>query len=213
MKVGKYIVIEGADGVGKTTAANGLAEYLRGTGKTVKLVSEGSVNESGLEFSDKIGEILHDTSFELENRTEILLFTAIRTELWHKVIWPALEAGTTVISTRNWLSMIAYQGFGNKFNYQRILKFNKMVMAPGYIRPDKTFLLVADQEKTRQRIIDRAPGCLNSDAFKTRGDEFRALVNEGYQMVLDNPDGDFNVIGIDASKAKYDVINQIVSHL
>ena len=90
MKVGKYIVIEGADGVGKTTAANGLAEYLREAGKTVKLVSEGSVNESVLEFSDKIGEILHDASFELENRTEILLFTAIRTELWHKVIWPAL---------------------------------------------------------------------------------------------------------------------------
>ena len=143
---GVFIVFEGIDGSGKSTHIKRLAEELRERGLHVLETSEPSRDKIGT-FIRSYGEETGDR-FTLE--TETLLFAADRYEHVKRVITPALERGSIVISDRYVYSSIAYQG-ATGIDLDWIREMNRF--AP---RPDLTILLDITAEHSLERVNDRA---------------------------------------------------------
>ena len=102
----KFIVVEGSEGVGKSTQI-----------KTIKLFLEEHKIEyiltrepGGTSFGESIRSIILDQNNDTDNLTDSLLFYASRYENYNKIILPALESGKTVICDRFHYSTLVYQG-------------------------------------------------------------------------------------------------------
>jgi len=109
MQTGKYIVIEGLDGAGKSTMVEKLLQELERKGVKVIVTRE----PGGTAFAEDIRTAIKTPrSYAVDGLTEALAFSAARRDNWLNVVKPALDAGTWVISDRSYLSMLAYQGYG-----------------------------------------------------------------------------------------------------
>jgi dTMP kinase len=106
---GVFIVLEGGEGIGKTTQAKLLKAWLEQEGESVVLSREPGGSELGIEIR-KI--LLSHSTGEISPRAEALLYAADRAHHVFSVIRPALAAGEVVISDRYFDSSIAYQGAG-----------------------------------------------------------------------------------------------------
>src|SRR5690242_18615332 len=104
---GFFLTFEGTDGVGKSTQARLLAEWLRSHGKTVEITRE----PGGGPVSEEIRKILLNPNLHVEPMTELLLYEAARVEHVEKIIKPWLAEGKTVICDRFADATIAYQGY------------------------------------------------------------------------------------------------------
>ena len=171
-----YYVIEGQDSTGKTTQANMMAEYLRSQGREVEIVEEPGGN---LPIAKEIRRLLLDKDFDLDPLTNVMLFTAARRELWTKRIEPVLNRGGDVISTRNWWSTVAYQGFGQGIDLGLIGRLVSAVMPDEYISPEKSiiFFLPEDERQRRQKGRNYAS---DKDTYESKPSEFQQKVNNGY---------------------------------
>ena len=119
---GKFITFEGPEGSGKTTQARRLVEKLQAAGKKVLYTRE----PGGTKTGEAIRNILqHDLAGEpIADECEVLLYAASRAQLVRKVILPALEAGTWVVSDRFADSTTVYQGYGRGFPVEDMLRIN-----------------------------------------------------------------------------------------
>lgn len=106
---GVFVVIEGIDGSGKTTALNMIKGLLKEQGAEVIAVRQ----PGGTPLAEKIRNLVIDYSSEeiLTDKSEYLLMLAARQQLVSNVIAPALAEGSIVISDRHDWSSYAYQGF------------------------------------------------------------------------------------------------------
>ncbi len=187
------ITFEGIDGSGKTTQSRRLFEFLKERGVKVHLFRE----PGGTEAGDKIRELL--MSFELDPKTELLLFEASRAELM-KVVRPLLERGEVVILDRFTDSTLAYQGYGRGLDLDLIRRLNDLVT--GGIKPEVTFLLDLEPSVALKRLKE-----------KTRFDDPKLLerVRDGYREIAKaEPE---RVFLIDASRSEEEVFSDIVSFL
>ena len=106
---GRFIVLDGPDGAGKSTQLALLAEVLRGGGLEVVTVRD----PGGTAIGDRIRAILLDkTHMEMAVACELMLYMASRAQLVAQEIRPALERGACVLCDRYISSTIAYQGAG-----------------------------------------------------------------------------------------------------
>ena len=106
-RVGKFIVLEGGDGSGKTTMGERLKVELPDIVYTQ--------DPGGTELGERIRNLLmSDEITNIDARTELLLFLAGRAQLVSEIVKPALDAGKNVISNRFGLSSIAYQVYGRQ---------------------------------------------------------------------------------------------------
>ena len=171
-----YYVIEGQDSTGKTTQANLLADYLRSLGREVEIVEEPGGN---LLIAQEIRRMLLDKRYDLHPNTNVMLFMAARSELWHKCIKPVLDRGGDVISTRNWWSTLAYQGFGQGIDLALIGRTVSTYMPEEYIMPEKSiiFFLPEEERLRRQRGRNYAS---EKDTYESQPSEFQMRVNNGY---------------------------------
>jgi len=103
---GRLIVLEGLDGVGKTTQARLLAAHLRGQGLAVVLTKEPT---EGL-FGQEIRRLREHGRDHVSAVQEFALFLADRLEHVREVIGPGLTAGKIIIVDRYYYSSMAYQG-------------------------------------------------------------------------------------------------------
>jgi dTMP kinase len=181
MPAGKYIVIEGGDGTGKTTQANLLQQHLESQGLNVIHLKE----PGGSPVAEAIRSVIVDGTLDRTPMTNILLFTANRHELWHTRIKPELEKGTWVICTRNYWSTLAYQGYGEGMSESIITAITATFTEQAYMNPDVGIILTLDDvETSKSRISER--GVLNKpDTFESRDDSFQQRVNEGYRAIAD----------------------------
>jgi dTMP kinase len=141
---GKFIVLDGPDGCGKTTQLELLAEYLNNEGiEVVKTHDPG-----GTAIGDKIRKLLKYGSEGIDVRTEVMLFMASRAQLVAEVIGPALKKGKTVLCDRYISSTCAYQGVGG-YSIEKILELGRF--AVGNTWPDITLILDLPPEKGRER--------------------------------------------------------------
>ena len=176
---GKFIVIEGIDGCGKTTQVNEISRWLPSSGlmggnsNLVKTREPG-----GSLLGKKIRNLLLDNN---RNNTpsslaELLLYSADRAEHVSKIISPALEKEDWVLSDRFVDSTLAYQGYGRNINLE-IIKNIESIVCQGQ-NPDLTILLEISAEESILRRKNFVP-----DRIESEGINFLQKVNEGFKLI------------------------------
>jgi dTMP kinase len=130
------IVLEGPEGAGKSTQIKLLAEALAKAGKKVVSLRE----PGGTPLGEEVRKVLlHDAALDIVPRAESLLFMAARAQIVEKEVMPALQAGTTVLLDRFFLSTYAYQMAGRGLPHDQVVAANRL--ATTGLRPDLTILL------------------------------------------------------------------------
>ena len=135
MARGRLIVLEGPEGVGKSTQHRLLGEYLVGCGQDVVALRE----PGGTPVGNVIRGVLLDPSSDIVPTAEALLYMASRAQLVERAISPALARGATVLLDRFFLATYAYQGAGRGIPADTITAINGLATA-GLV-PDLTLLL------------------------------------------------------------------------
>jgi dTMP kinase len=165
------VTFEGVDGSGKSTQAALAAERLAEGGREVVSTRE----PGGTPLGERVRELLLDGP-EMTAWAEASLFAAARAELAERVIRPALARGAVVVSDRYLDSSLAYQGVARGLGIDRVLELNAAVAD---LLPDRTFVLLVDEETSVARLGDRP------DRLEREGASFRAAVAAGYREVAE----------------------------
>jgi dTMP kinase len=194
---GRFIVLEGSDGSGKSTMADRIGKYFSEKGRTIEFTRE----PGGTQISEKIRELILDRdNTEMDYRTEALLYAASRAQLVSEKIIPWLKAGKVVISERYVYSSLVYQGLGRGLGIDEVKKINDFATAG--IKPDLVILLDVDPEKALKRklSIDGGDRLENEDIF------FHKSVYEGYKKLSSHfPE----IITIDGERTINEIFEEI----
>ncbi len=136
MSRGKFITIEGAEGVGKTTSIAFIEDYFKKAGYDIVLTRE----PGGTPMAESIRELLLDArQTSMADDTELLLMFAARAQHLREKIVPALQADRWVVCDRFTDATYAYQGGGRGIDKDRIAILEDWVQ--GELRPDMTLVL------------------------------------------------------------------------
>ena len=176
---GKFIVLEGIDGCGKTTQINELSKWLPESGLINKNANIIKTREPGGSILGKeIRDIIlnNNKSNPPSILAELLLYSADRAEHISKVIMPALQSGHWIISDRFSASTLAYQGYGREISIDTIKKLENIVCQN--IRPDLTFFLEISPEESIVRRKNKV-----ADRIEAEGLEFLKKVNDGFKLI------------------------------
>ncbi len=151
----KYIVIEGLEGAGKTTARNVVVETLEQLGIRDMVFTR---EPGGTQLAEKLRSLVLDIKSVgdevITDKAEVLMFYAARVQLVETVIKPALANGTWVIGDRHDLSTQAYQGGGRGIDQHMLATLRDAVL--GDFRPDLTLYLDVTPEVGLKRALRAA---------------------------------------------------------
>ena len=133
---GKFITVEGIEGVGKTTNIGFIHQQLQLAGRDVVLTRE----PGGTPLGEAVRGLLLDPEYTgMDSTCELQLMFAARAEHLAKIVWPALEKGQWVLCDRFTDATYAYQGGGRGIDTGVIARLEELVQ--GDFRPDLTLLL------------------------------------------------------------------------
>ncbi len=150
MSRGKFITLEGGEGVGKTTNLSFIKDYLQQQAIPVTVTRE----PGGTALAEKIRQLVLDKDSEsISDTTELLLMFAARAQHIQHVIEPALAQGNWVLCDRFTDATYAYQGGGRELSIATIALLEQLVQ--GELRPDLTLLLDAPIEIGMERAQKR----------------------------------------------------------
>ena len=166
---GKFIVLDGPDGCGKSTHAKLLAQWLQEQGVTVSRFRD----PGGTAIGEGIRKILLDPEHEeMSTRTELLLYMAARAQLWAEKISPALGENRCVVLDRWLSSTCAYQGCAGGFGMDKVIKIATDCLER--VWPDLTIILDVDLKTASQRLKRQL------DRMEAKGDGYHQKVREGF---------------------------------
>ena len=202
MSRGRFISLEGGEGVGKSTQMEALAEALRQRGIDVLVTRE----PGGSEGAEKIRELLlSGTEDRWGPQAEALLFAAARADHVAKTIRPALEQGRWVLADRFVDSSLAYQGGAGGLGIEAVRAINAFGIATDF--PDRTLVLALDEGGQRARARDSE----GSDRIGGRPDEYHRKVDAAFHIIAaEEPE---RVRLIDASGSPNEVTQRLVDAL
>lgn len=195
---GSFIVVEGLEGAGKSTALDVIKQYLNS--QVLELVV---TREPG---GTRVGEVARELIKEsvpaepLDSRAELLLFYAARVQLIERVIRPALARGAWVLADRFELSTLAYQGGGRKLSSAMIQHLSEFCIHD--LKPDLIIFLDITPEQGMQRVISRG----KTDRIEQESMVFFNDVYNSYHQHISTMN---NVVVIDASQPLQHVQNAI----
>ena len=196
---GKFIALEGGEGVGKSTQVKALADALRSRGIEVVVTRE----PGGSEGAERIRELLlTGTDDRWSAEAEALLFAAGRADHVAKTIRPALEAGRWVLSDRSVDSSLAYQGGAGGLGIEVVRSINAFAIGDSF--PDRTLVLTLDEGAERARARDVE----GSDRIGGRSDDYHRKVAAAFHIIAaEEPQ---RVKLIDASGTPDDVTRRLI---
>ena len=199
---GKFITLEGGEGVGKSTQVGALADAIRSHGIDVVETRE----PGGSEGAERIRELLLSGSEDRWGpQAEALLFAAARADHVGKVIRPALQAGKWVVSDRFVDSSLAYQGGAGGLGIEAVREINAFGIGETF--PDRTLVLVLDVGAERARARDTA----GSDRIGGRGADYHHKVELAFRLIAaEEPE---RVRLVDASGAAEAVTQRLLDAL
>ncbi len=164
---GLFVAFEGGEGSGKSTAAQAVAEKLRGDGHEVVLCRE----PGGTEAGEEVRRLLH---LDLTPRAELFAFMVARAEIVERVIRPAILRGALVLCDRFEASTFAYQGYGRGLPLDGLRMVNGFATAG--LSPDLTIWLKIDPDVGLARKLGE------TEAIRTGLEalDFHRRVYDGY---------------------------------
>ena len=185
-----FIVLEGGEGSGKTTAAITVKEWLEARGHTVDHTRE----PGGTPDAENIRSLLLSERTNLNPISQCLLFAAARVDHVEKRVKPQLAKGITVLSDRFVLSTIAYQGAAG--NVPREFIMNLHNQTTGGFWPDLTVILDIDPEvgiaRSKKRLAKEG---IDEGYFENLDIDFHRQVR---QSLLDAAEADDSTVVVDA---------------
>ncbi|MBD3224292.1 MAG: dTMP kinase [Caldithrix sp.] len=186
----RFISFEGIDYSGKTTQINLLKTYLETRNEKVFILRE----PGGTVISEQIRMILLDTEHDaMDDYTEILLYSAARSQLVQEKIIPLLQQDYFVIADRYVDSTTAYQGFGRGIDAEIVQQINQV--ATRGVLPRFTFYMELSPQKAQER---RKQAVLAIDRLESAGIEFYERVFNGYRTIAQSSGDRFHIL--DAEK-------------
>ncbi len=177
---GRFVVLEGVEGAGKSTQARMLGEWLEACGIRFTLTRE----PGGTDVGEAIRNVVQDRpELEVPPETELLLYLAARSAFVREVALPVLERGELLIADRFSLSTYAYQGFGRGLDLDEVRRMDRF--ASGGLAPDIYLVLDLPVEKGRAR--QKAAG-QREDRLEGSGEAFLDAVATGYRELAATDD-------------------------
>jgi dTMP kinase len=171
---GRFITLEGGEGVGKSTQVKALAEELQARGLEALITRE----PGGSDGAEKIRELLLAGAEEQWGpQAEVLLFAAARADHVEKTIRPALDRGQWVLCDRFTDSSLAYQGGAGGLGLETVRTIN--VFAVGDLFPDRTLVLTLDEGSERARSRDSGA----SDRIGGRPENYHRKVEAAFKII------------------------------
>ncbi len=182
---GKFITLEGAEGVGKTTNRDFIRRCIEMSGHSVVVTRE----PGGTPLAEQIRDLLLERrEAGMTSDTELLLMFAARAEHLARVIQPALDAGQWVLCDRFTDATYAYQGGGRGIPSSRIAALEEWVQ--GDLRPDLTLLLDLPVAEGLQRAGKRS----SPDRFESEQVAFFEKVRQAYLALAQQHPARYRVI-------------------
>jgi len=133
---GRFLVLDGPEGAGKTTQVDRLVQRLRDAGRPATAVRD----PGSTPVSERIRAILLDASLpEMHTRTEVFLYMASRAEMVARLVRPALDVGLVVVCDRFVSATVAYQGYAGGIAPDLIWRLGRI--ACDGLEPDLTVIL------------------------------------------------------------------------
>jgi dTMP kinase len=174
MTAPRFITLEGGEGAGKSTHLRRLGEAMRAAGETVVLTRE----PGGSDGAEQIRGLLVGGAVERwEPMTEALLHYAARRDHVERTIRPALDAGSWVLCDRFSDSTMAYQGYGQGLERDRIEALHRLVLAD--FNPALTLIFDLPVEQGLIRARARA-GAGGEDRYERMGLAFHERLRAGF---------------------------------
>jgi dTMP kinase len=188
---GRFITLEGGEGVGKSTQLRKLAEAIRSRGLKVLETREPG-GSPGAEAVRKL--LLEGPAERWSIEAEALLFAAARSDHVARTIRPALERGEWVLCDRFLDSSLAYQGAAGGLGLKAVRALHE-VGSRNFL-PDRTLLLRLPTGKASKRTRRRDRG--GTDRIGGRGADFHAEVEAAFDALAKAEPARFRVIDADA---------------
>ncbi|MEQ3340786.1 dTMP kinase [Clostridium butyricum] len=200
MKKGLFIVFEGGEGTGKTTAIESIYDWIQE--KDLKCIK--TREPGGIKISEEIRQVILDKdNTKMDGRTEALLYAAARRQHLVEKVIPALNEGYVVLCDRFIDSSLAYQGFARGLGIDEVMSINKFAI--GEYMPDLSILFDLEPKIGLERISTSGEREINRlDLEKI---DFHEKVREGYNKVYrENRD---RIVKINAEQSKEGVLKEI----
>ena len=199
---GRFISLEGGEGVGKSTQLKALARELRDRGLSVVETRE----PGGSEGAEKIRELLLSGDEERWSaQAEALLFAAARTDHVDKVVRPAILSGKWVLSDRFIDSSLAYQGGAGELGIEQVRAINAFGIGEWF--PDRTLVLALAEGGARARARDNE----ESDRIGGRPEGYHQKVDLAFRLIAaEEPE---RVRIVDASGAPDEVMQRLMAEI
>jgi dTMP kinase len=199
---GRFISLEGGEGVGKSTQIMALAEAFRQRGLDVVVTRE----PGGSEGAERIRELLLSGSEDRWGpQAEALLFAAARADHVAKTIRPALERGQWVLSDRFVDSSLAYQGGAGGLGIEAVRAINAFGI--GECFPDRTLVLALAEGGARARARDNE----ESDRIGGRPEGYHQRVDLAFRLIASEESDRVKLV--DASGPAEEVTERLLDNL
>jgi dTMP kinase len=199
---GRFISLEGGEGVGKSTQARALAQILRERGIDVVETRE----PGGSPGAEAIRELLlGGEEGRWSARAEALLFAAARADHVEKTIAPALAKGRWVLSDRFLDSSLAYQGGAGALGLEGVRGLHRF--GSGNLLPDCTLVLIAAEGSERAQARDGAAG----DRIGSRSAGYHEVVELTFRQIAREEPGRVRLV--DASGSRDEVTRRLLAEI
>jgi len=182
---GKFIVLDGPDGCGKSTQCALLGQWLKKNGIDAEIFRD----PGGTATGEKIRQVLlNPEHIAMSTATEVLLHMAARAQLWQEKIAPALKENKCVVLDRWLSSTCAYQGHAGEFGMDKVIN----IASDSFERPwpDLTIILDVDLETSANRLSSQP------DRMESKPREYHQKVREGFSKLARRQD---KFVVVDAS--------------
>jgi len=201
MKKGKFVVLEGVGGAGKSEQIKKISSYLKK--KNIKFIV--TREPSGVREAEQVRSLIFAFKRKkiINPDHETALFFAARKIWMENVVIPSIRSGLNVISDRTYFSTAAYQGFASGTDVKLIEEMSKIVV--GKYKPDLVILLDVSLETALMRNSANKDG----DPFDYLNKKFFQKVIDGYRKMAKEGWGGVKWEVIDAENAIEDVFRVV----
>ena len=175
MQRGKYIVIEGGEGCGKTTQVKLLVDWLN----ELKIPCYSGREPGGVAPAEEVRKILKNPEYKIDSVSELFGFAFARSLFFEQIAQPKIEMGIHLVLDRSGFSTEAYQGYAGRVSLKDIRLINEIAMRG--IKPDLAFIIDNDPSVGLKKEIEK-------DRISSKGLEYHLKVRKGFLTIAhENP--------------------------